>query len=442
MSINLHAPGPGCQERQRRGKDAVSNVALTFLFLATLILSLLPQGDVQAESRWPQFRGADGSGHCSDLDMPVTWGPGDVAWRTELEGRGHSSVCLWDERIFLTAARKLEDGQVERIVFGVDRTTGEVVWRQVAAVGTAEVTHVLNGYASPTCATDGRHVVAFFGRGGIHCYDLDGKKLWSRDLGTFPGPWGTGASPIISGETVIQNCDAEGPSYLVALNVRDGEILWRTDRGERPRGGWNTPILIDAGARRELILNGEHGVRGYDPATGKEHWFCQGFNGRGTPMAAFGQGRLFVVNGKAGDVYAVRPGGSGTVTESHMIWHTPRTGGRDLSSPILLGDYLLVVNMSGVGTCYDATSGEELWRERLGGNYAASPVAGQGLVYIQNEAGETLVIKPGKELAIVARNQIGAPENELFRSSLVPSEGQVFCRSDRALYCIGKRAAR
>jgi outer membrane protein assembly factor BamB len=298
----------------------------------------------------------------------------------------------------------------------------------------------MNSFATPTCAADGERVVAFFGRGGIHCYDIDGKQLWAHDLGTFPGPWGTGASPIIVDDMVVQNCDAAGESHLTAFDKRTGKIVWRTDRGNLPRGGWNTPIIIDAGTRRELILNGEHGVRGYDPTTGTEHWFCRGFNGRGTPTPAFGHGKLFVINGKPGDVYAVQVGGEGDVTESRMVWHTRRGGGRDLSSPILAGNHLFVVNMMGIGTCYDATNGKELWRARLDGKFSASPIAAGGLIYIQNEAGKTFVIRPDSEkLDIVSSNTIGAPEKEIFRSTLAPSAGRLYFRSNRAVYCIEKQ---
>lgn len=407
--------------------------------LAILMTVVILQPAARAQSNWPRYRGPDGSGHCEGANYPVRWSADDVVWRTELEGQGNSSVCLWGERIFLTAARRTDTGQVERIVFCLDRTDGRLIWRQVASVGDAESVHKMNSFASPTCATDGECVVAFFGRGGIHCYDVDGKPLWSHDLGTFPGPWGTGASPVLVDDMVIQNCDAEGASFLIAFDKRSGKTVWRTDRGSLPRGGWNTPILIDADSRRELILNGEDGVRGYDPATGKEHWFCHGFNGRGTPIPAHGQGLLFVINGKPGDIYAVRPGGAGDVTQTHMRWHTRREGGRDLSSPILMGDRIFVANMMGIATCYDATTGKELWQARLGGNYSASPIAVQGRILIQNEAGETLVIEPGDALHVISRNGLGAPEDEIFRSTLAPSEGQFFFRSNRAVYCVGKR---
>jgi outer membrane protein assembly factor BamB len=281
--------------------------------------------------------------------------------------------------------------------------------------------------------------VAFFGRGGLHCYDVDGEHIWSRDLGDFPGPWGTGASPIIVDRMVIQNCDAEGPSSLLAVDIATGKTIWQTDRGTRPRGGWNTPILINAGTHKELIVNGEYGVRGYDPDSGKELWFCKSAKGRGTPIPAFADGKLYVISGLPGDIYAVRTGGNGDVSDSKVVWRTPRRGGRDIPSPILVGDHLLVANMMGIGSCYDANDGTQLWQARLEGNYSASPIVVRGLVYLQNEAGETLVIKPGDALEIVARNDIGAGDDEIFRSTMVPSEGQLFFRSNNTVYCVGKR---
>ena len=442
MLIDIHASERHCPTScllpEPRGPVAARRLAQTLLLLACCQML---SASLRAETRWPRFRGPDGTGQSADDNVPVQWGPDDVAWRTELDGHGHSSPSVWDEMIFLSGSRKTDSGQVERLVACLDRNTGKVVWQRVASVGQPEVTHGMNGFASPTCATDGQYVTAFFGRGGIHTFDMHGKKAWSRDLGTFPGAWGTAASPIIVDDKIIQNCDAEGESFLIALDKKTGQTIWKTGRGEMPRGGWSTPLLIDAGSREELILNGEFGVHGYDPQTGKELWFCRGFNGRGTPSPTFGFGRLFVITSKPGDTFALYPGGSGNVADTRIVWHTPRNGGRNLSSPVLAGECLLTASMSGIGVCYDAISGKEHWTERLEGKHTASPMAAGGLVYLQNEAGTTLVIKPGKELDVVARNRIEPAEGEIFRSSLVPSEGQIFCRSDRALYCIGKRAA-
>jgi outer membrane protein assembly factor BamB len=323
------------------------------------------------------------------------------------------------------------------VVFCLDRNDGKKLWQQTAWTGQPEPSHKMNGWASATCVTDGEVVVAFFGRGGIHAYSLDGKLLWSRDLGRFDGPWGTAACPIIVGRWVIQNGDSESEAFLVALDKQTGKTIWTTPR-ESLRG-WSTPIVVDAGGRQELVLNGHHGVRAYDPVTGKELWFCQGYNGRGEPIPAVAHGLLYVVNGLAGDVYAVRPGGQGDVSSTHRVWHTPRKAGRDLPSPVVVNNYLLVLAMNGILTCYDTTSGKELWKERIGEHFSSSPLSVGGLAYFQNEAGETTVVRPGPQLDVVARNRLGAGAEELFRASLTPSEGQLFSRSDRFVYCIGKR---
>lgn len=387
-----------------------------------------------AGGNWPGWRGPTGDGHSPETGIPVQWDAKSVVWKVPLKGRGQSSPVLWGDRIFLTTA--LESGQ-QRVVFCLDRRDGKLLWEHVAWTGTPEKSHVMNGWATATCATDGERVVAFFGRGGIHCYTVDGKPLWSRDLGTFEGPWGTSASPVIVGDLVIQNCDAEQVAFLIGLDRRTGKEVWRTPREVPERGGWSTPVLVKAGARDELVLNGAKVVTAYDPATGKVLWACKSFNGRGEPTATPGNGLVYMVNGLQGDMYAVRPGGTGDVTATHMAWHTPRRGGRDQPSPIVVGNYVVVANMAGITSCYDATTGKELWKERLNGKFSSSPIAAGGRVYFQNEDGITYVLEPGPTLKLVARNSLGSTPDEVFRASLTPSAGQMFSRSDRVLYCIG-----
>ena len=406
-----------------------------------LVLLQVPAA-LNAEQRWPRFRGADANGRSADRDVPVKWSPDDVAWRTELPGTGHSSPCLWDGNIFLTSGRRNEEGKVERLILRLESREGKVVWQQVASVTAPENNHRMNSFATSTCATDGERVIAFFGQGGIHCYDFLGQKLWSRDLGEFPGPWGTAASPIIVGDKVIQSCDRQGDSCLVALDKSTGEVIWKTARRAKPRGGWSTPIVIRTDSRKELVLNGEFGVTGYDPDTGKELWFCRGFNGRGTPTPLFAEGVLYVISAKRGDSFALRPGGRGDVTQSHMVWHTPRPVGRNLASPVLEGNHLLTVSMEGKAYCYDRETGRELWAEPLKGGYTASPLVAGGLFYLLEDSGRTLVIKPDDKLNVVATNDLGAGNGEVFRTALIPCEGRIFTRSDRAAYCIGTKSAR
>jgi outer membrane protein assembly factor BamB len=386
------------------------------------------------DGNWPRWRGPQQNGHSSDSNLPVNWSAENIIWKAALPGSGQSSPIVWGDRILLTSAI---DKGAERLVLCLDRATGKIVWQQSAWKGAPEPVHVMNGWASATCVTDGEIVVAFFGRGGIHAYTVDGKPLWSQDLGRFEGPWGTSACPILVDDLVVQNCDADVDANIVAFDKRTGKQVWKTKR--RDHRGWSTPIVINTGSRREIVLNGDEGVQAYDPVSGRDLWFCKGFNGRGEPTVTPAGDLLCVVNGKAGDFYSVRPGGEGDVTETHMAWHTPRKGGRDCPSPIVIGAYIIVCDMGGIATCYDAVDGHIYWKERLPGKYSGSPIAAGGLAYFLNEEGKTVVIEPGETLKIVAENTIPAGPSEIFRASLTPTSGNLLVRSTSVLYCIGKK---
>lgn len=408
-----------------------------FSAAAAPLLALLLWGPPgAADTQWPGWRGPQGDGQSRETKLPSQWDASSVVWKTPLEGWGQSSPVIWGERIFLTTAL---DGGRQRVVLCVDRNDGRKLWEHVAWTGQPEPSHKMNGWASATCATDGQVVVAFFGRGGLHAYALDGRHLWSRELGKFESPWGTAACPVIVDNMVIQNCDADADAYLIAVDKHSGETIWKTPRPDRR--GWSTPLLTTGGGRPELVLNGHEGVTGYDPATGRQLWFCKSFNGRGEPTVTPAGGLLVAVNGLKGDIYAVRPGGDGDVTATHMAWHTPRAAGRDMPSPIVVGNYVTVMSMSGICVSYDGRDGRQLWQERIGGSFSASPIAAGDLVYFISEDGQTVVIRPGPKPEIVARNELGDSGSEIFRASLTPSEGQIFARSDRMLYCIGQRQA-
>ena len=212
---------------------------------------------------------------------------------------------------------------------------------------------------------------------------------------------------------------------------------WTAKRADEPKGGWNTPVIIEAAGRRELLLNGEFGLNAYDPATGRDLWFCKAFAGRGEPLPAYANGLLYVVSGQPGNTYVVKPGGSGDVTETHRLRDTKRVGGRDLPSPVVVGDYLVVSSLSGMLTIYDTKTGQPHFTERLGSQVSASPLVANGLVYFLMERGEVIVIKPGKTLEIVARNTFGAASDEVFRAGLSPIQGRLYTRSQNTVYCIG-----
>ena len=405
------------------------NYKLSIPFLCLFTSSL-----VHAEN-WPQYRGPDGSGISEATDVPLKWSDDNIEWKTDLPGDGQSTPVIWGNKLFLTYALPADNDQVTRHIACYDKTNGKQLWSHQASLGGKEKTHKMNTYATASCATDGKHVAAFFGPGGLHVVDVDGKPLWHKDLGEFPGPFGNGASPVIIDGKLIQNADAEGTSFIVAYDPATGNQIWKTPRVDKPKGGWNTPRMIDLDSHKELIVNGEFGLRGYNPESGEELWFCEGYNGRGTPIPAWGKGLLVSLNGKPGDIYAVKPGGKGNVSESHRAWHSARGKGRDLSSPVLVGDFVFTVNMLGIANGYDLTSGKEQWTARIGGNHSSSPVVANGLIYQLNEEGETIVIKPGKELDVVARNALTAT-GEVFRANPTFNDGKVYLRSNSALYCV------
>ena len=408
-----------------------------FLFLLLLLtVSVCGSGLVAADVHWPRWRGPAADGHARESGLPHRWTQDAVVWKTPLPGRGNSSPTIWGERIFLTSA--LDRGR-QRMVICLDRNNGTILWQQIAWRGEPEPTHEMNGWASATCATDGDRVYAFFGRGGgLHCYTVEGTHLWSRDLGKFVGPWGTAASPLLVGKLVIQNCDADENAYIVAFDKESGEEVWKVKRPNHR--GWSSPILVNGGEREEVIVNGHTGVTAYAPETGEQLWFCECERGRGSPTVTPAGGLLFVANGlSGGGAYCVRPGGSGDITESRRLWFASRRG-RDLSSPIVVGDAMLIIGLrGGILTCYDKRSGTELWVKRIGGQVSASPISYDGLAFFLVESGETVVIDPNSEEKVIATNSLAAAADEFFRASITPSDGQLFLRSDQNVYCVGMR---
>ncbi|MBM3998593.1 MAG: hypothetical protein FJ297_03450 [Planctomycetes bacterium] len=399
--------------------------------MGAFVSIVIAAGSLGAEEQWPRWRGPSQDGHAASTAMPTEWSASSVVWRTPLKGRGQSSPIVWNGRIFLTT--DLEDGK-ERFVFAVDGSTGKVVWEHKAWEGTPEPSHVMNGWASASCATDGEVVAAFFGKGGLHVLTTDGRPLWSTLLGAFENPWGTAACPILVGDLLIQNGDSDVGAFLAAFDKKTGKPVWRTKRPDFR--GWSTPIVLDTGGASTVIaLNGHEGVIAYDAATGRELWRTSSNNGRGEPSLTPGAGLLFVVCGLAGDMVALRPA-TDPRQPPERVWSSNRRGGRDLPSPIVVGSYVLVSSLNGIMTCYDTASGNIAWKERLEGQFSSSPIAIGDRILHQSESGETFVIEPGPALKIVARNKIGEGADELFRASLTPIGKRIYARSNKFLYGI------
>ncbi|MBA62455.1 MAG: hypothetical protein CMJ76_08820 [Planctomycetaceae bacterium] len=405
------------------------------LIISTFLL-LTAYSICQAETNWSQWRGSGGDGLSNASDVPQIFSAENLIWKTEIPGVGQSSPVFWEQMVYITSAT---DNGANRIVVAINRTSGKIAWQTSVWTGKPEETHSMNNRASSTCATDGNSVVAFFGKGGLHSLNAKtGRILWSKDLGTFEGPWGTGASPVIVDDLVIQNCDADNESSLMAFDLKTGKIVWQTSR-ETIRG-WSTPIVFQGTDRKELILNGHSKVVSYNPVTGDVYWECIASVGRGTPTLAVSKETVISVPGRSGTMVAIRPGGSGDVSGKQEAWRVPRTGGRDLPSPLVVGDYLIVTRLRpGIISCYNNKTGQQLWQQRVEGAFSSSPIAINGIVFTVTEDGVTHVFKPGASYEGIAKNSVEATLEETFRASPAAFDGHLLLRSDKFLYCIGNK---
>jgi outer membrane protein assembly factor BamB len=411
-----------------------------------------------ATAHWAQWRGPSGQGYSDDTRVPLVWSDtNNLLWKTPLPGRGNSSPIMWGDRIFLTAASSNGD---ERYVLCVRAEDGKLLWKQVSAQGVEPGrTHAWNGYASASCATDGTHVYAFFGTPGLFCYDFDGRLVWKHSFGIFTADtgWGCAASPFLVDDLVIQNCDNDGPAALpkghaaaeaapmalVALDKATGEVRWQTRRDQGK--GWSTPLLIPMpDGRIDLVLNGPYGVWAYDPRTGAERWHCERQKGNeqalfGEPLPAFTGDILYAASGRPGPLQAIRLGNTGDVSKSNLLWEVNRPrGSRDVASPILWGDYLFIGDRQPQLSCYDRQTGKLLYKERIGNRpLCASPVAVQGKLLFLIEDGTTLVVEPGSQFKVNARNKLSDATE--FRASPAIVDGRLFLRSQSQLYCIGEK---
>lgn len=380
---------------------------------------------VLGAQEWPRWRGPDGNAVSAETRLPVEWSrERNVAWKVEIPGEGASSPIVWGDAVFVTSA--FEDG-MRRAVHCLDRKTGKTLWRREVGDENPERTSALTGHAASTPVTDGTRVVAFFGNAGAVCYDFSGERLWRRRLGEFASELGLASSPILCKDRVILVCDHDGTrftsfdSFLVALDLKTGETVWKTDRPGLERS-WSTPVLVPGG---ELVVNAQDELRGYDPDTGRLLWKAGGMTGWVTPSPVFGKGLIFASSGKDGPVLAVKPAGGA------VAWKEER-GGPYVCSPLLYGDHLYVHDETGRLVCRDAGTGEVVYRARLKGKFTASGVAGDGKIYLTNEEGTTFVVKAGKEFSILAENRL---DEECLASPAV-SRGAILLRTRKHLACV------
>ena len=385
---------------------------------------------------WPRFRGPNGLGVAQYANSPESWdgasGEG-ILWKTPIPLPGKNSPVVWEDRIFLTGAT--ED---ERALYCVDANSGEILWQdQITGIADspAEAPEVMDdtGLAAPTVATNGRYVGAIFANGDLVCYDLQGRRIWERNLGMPDNMYGH-ASSLTTFENLLivlyDQADAEaGLSSLMAFDMATGEITWDT---ERPvPNSWATPIVIEFEGRHEIITCADPWVISYDARTGAEIWRVECLSGDVAPSPIYANELVYVTNDYA-VCAAIRPGGTGNVTETHIVW-TVEDGLPDISSPLSNGELIFLMMTYGPLTCYDAKTGELVWEGDIEGEYQASPTLVGDMVYLLSAEGEMLRIAASREYQELGRASI----DERCLASPAFLDGRIYIRGEENLYCIG-----
>jgi outer membrane protein assembly factor BamB len=420
-------------------------------FLARVLALVFAAGVSLAADNWPQWRGPNLNGVTSETGLPLKWGASEnITWKLALPTLSGSTPIVWGDSIFLSVAEGANEGDPLSL-WCVSRGDGSVRWKKAMGSGNRKVRK--GDMTSPSPVTDGKTVWLLTGTGVVKAFDFAGNELWVRDLQKEYGPFGLnhgyGSSPLLYGGAlyipVLHGMNTDDPSYLVKLDGKSGKTLWKVERPtdairESP-DAYTTPVIAKVGKSVEIVVSGGDIVTAHDPATGKELWRSKGLNPENNPFYRIvaspvaGDGLVYAPT-RVKPLLAIKTGGRGDVTESHRAWSFDR--GPDVPTPVLDGKYLYVVDDRGVVHCLDAKTGAVIYGpERLKpGTYSSSPILADGKIYLSNEDGLTSVIKAGPAFEILAEN----PLDEYMLSTPAFSDGQIFIRTAKHLYCIGQRA--
>ncbi len=400
----------------------------------------------QAEN-WPQWRGPNLDGTSGEKNLPVSWSKTEnVEWRLELPMRSGSTPIIWGERIFLNVA----DGDNLEL-WCLDRTKGDILWKRTVGGGNYKINK--QNMSSPSPVTDGRSVYVMTGTGIIKAFDFAGKEHWSRDIqadyGKFGLNWGYGSSPLLHEDSlyvvVLHGMKTDDPSYVLRLDKASGKTLAKVERPTKAQveapDAYTTPTIAKVNGKLELIVSGGDLITGHDIATVKELWRADVLNPTNYAMnriitsPVYRDGIVYA-GSRVKPFVAMRPGGKGDVSQSHVLW--TYQNGPDVPTPVTDGELLYITNDRGIVFCLDAKTGAEVWGpQRIAAAiYSSSPVLADGKIYISNEEGTTTVMKAGRQFEVLAVNKF----EEYMLSSPAISDGQIFLRTEKALYCIGKRA--
>lgn len=405
-------------------------------------------------SNWPSWRGPNGDGSSPETNVPLQWSATEnVRWKIELPEPGDSSPVVWGDKVLLTQAFEQTGG---RTVMCYDRRDGRLLWKSGTTWTQPERRYGRNPHCAASPVTDGERVIAFFGSAGLFCWDMDGKELWRRDLGPQVHEWSYAASPLIHGDVCALYFGPGARARLMGLDKRSGKTLWefaepapaprpRTDgfKGNE-RGGmtgtFTTPIIVRAGQRDELIQTFPQLIRAFDPRTGRALWQCDGLNELVYSSPVAGEGVLVAMGGYLGTSLAVRTGGHGDVTGTHRLWQSVRTKNR-LGSGVIAGGHVFILNTEGIAECLNLQTGTSLWQERVKGpgkkgDSWSSMLLVDGHILCLNQSSETLVFKASPQFELVRVNSL---EGDLANASHAISNGDIFIRTHKHLWCVGKR---
>jgi outer membrane protein assembly factor BamB len=415
--------------------------------MAALLLQLGLRAD-----NWPQWRGPSMNGLSAERNLPIKWTHTDnIAWKLPLPAWSGSTPIVWGDRVFLSVADDLKSAQpINLHLWCVDRSKGTVLWQRPLGGGNHQERK--QNMSSPSPVTDGTGVWVLTGTGVLKAFDLNGNERWTRDIqkdyGRFGLNWGYGSSPLLYGDAlyvqVLHGMRTDDPSYLLRVDKATGKTVWRVERPTRARmespDAYTTPALLRYGNNTEIVVTGGDVITGHDPATGKELWRADGLNPENdgnyrivaSPVTL---GDLIIAPTRERPMMVLKAGGRGDVSRSHVLWTFG--SGPDVPTPVTDGTYVYVVNDRGIMFCLEARTGKEIYgRQRLRpGTYSGSPVLADGKIYVTNEDGVTSVVKAGPAFEVLAENDF----DDYTLSSPAISEGQIFIRTAKALWCIGSR---
>lgn len=409
-----------------------------------VLISLFAGAPLSADD-WTQFRGPDGLGISKESGLPTKWSTSEnVVWKAELPGPGASSPMTLGERVFITcySGYGLEPNEGEqknlvRHLLCLNRKDGSVLWHKQFEPKLPEHNYQgegsYHGYAASTPTTDGQRLYVFFGKSGVFCFDLDGNQLWQASVGDGTNGWGSGCSPVLYKNLLIVNASVESGS-LVALDKATGEEVWRA---KGIGSSWNTPILVPGKARTELVVSIADHVVSFNPDTGEELWRAEGVHRYVCPSVVFHDDVVYVIGGGHTSL-AVRIGGTGDVTESHVVWRT--TKGSNVSSPVYYEGHLYWTRDGNIACCQDSATGEMVYEERFepgSGTIWSSPVLADGKLYYVSQHNGTFVVAAQPKFELLAHN-VFEDDDSRTNASPAGSNGQLLLRTDSKLYCIGK----